>query len=219
MHISFIHIPKTGGPSIRTLCNIPEQTARDDKLQYHSHEVDVFDPTIKNQLIVLREPISRFKSIIRFLFEGLKIDPYVDYLIDNDIITAEKWVNVLSNKEHSQHDKLMDMMHDKDILSPHSSLYMLASPQSRWINNPRYVLLFENLEEEFKLFTQHHKLSSTSCLPRLNATAKNEENDNLSQTSIEYLKNFYKDDCKLYRYYSCLPIENRIKQGLVVEGG
>lgn len=49
--INFIHIPKNAGTSIKELCN--------NKLKYNGHGTDVFNKNIKNQLIILRNPVER----------------------------------------------------------------------------------------------------------------------------------------------------------------
>ena len=50
--ISFIHIPKNAGLSIKTLCD-----SYPTLFTYFKHDVDVTDDSVKNQLVILKELI------------------------------------------------------------------------------------------------------------------------------------------------------------------
>ncbi len=64
----FIHVPKTAGTSMRDLC-----LKSNDLIRYNGHGVDVSSSSIKKQILVIRNPVDRFKSAVKYLSDFLEM--------------------------------------------------------------------------------------------------------------------------------------------------
>jgi hypothetical protein len=206
--ISFIHIPKNAGTSIQSLCNKYKSL-----FDYYDHSVDVNDTSIKNQLVVLQNPASRFKSAVRYTFiPKFKNEPQIKYLYHNNITTPNKWVDILKNKEHFHHEALINEINNNKNHSVGGRILKLKwtySPQSYYINKPKYVLLMENLNEELGVLLAHFNISH--ILPLKNSTKKTIENDYLSDENIKWLEeNLYTEDFEIYNKYKHMSLKERL---------
>jgi len=59
---NFIHVPKTAGTSMRHLC-----LQSNGLIKYNGHGADVSSPSIKNQILIIRNPVDRFKSAVKYV--------------------------------------------------------------------------------------------------------------------------------------------------------
>lgn len=209
--INFIHIPKNAGSSFRELCK-----SYPNLFVYNYHNVDVFDENIQNQLIILQNPVARFKSAVRFCFlPSWSKEPQIKYLNSINLNTPEKWVNILKNSSHSEYKNVMkEILNRTDKQTHHIGnrklLYKWTySPQIYYVNKPKYVILMENLESEIALLVK--KLGINYNLKKINITQKNAENDYLSKENIHWIENeFYKEDYDLYNRFKDMPVEVRL---------
>jgi hypothetical protein len=205
--INFIHIPKNGGTSFSELCN-----NYSEYFVYNGHDVDVYDKNIQNQLVIVQNPISRFKSAVRYCFIDLWINnPQIKYLYDNNLTTPNIWVDILKNEYHLEHSNLMkEMLNVGHYVGNKRLKYKWTyAQQTNYINNPKYVILMENLEEETNILL--NKLGLQFKLNKLNSTEKTLENDYISPENIYWLQNhFYKEDCEMYTKYKNIPVEERL---------
>jgi hypothetical protein len=205
--ISFIHIPKNAGTSMKTLCDKFPSV-----FNYCHHNVDVNDESIKNQLVILQNPISRFKSAVRYTFSPIYMNyPSIKFLYENNINYPNKWVDILKNKEHEYYTLISNQINNKDhhIGKRKLQLKWTYSPQAYYINNPKYIILKDNLTEELGILLQHLNISYT--LPKRNVTKKTEENDYLSDENIKWLEeNLYTEDVKIYNKYKLMSLKERL---------
>ena len=74
-----------------------------------------------------------------------------------------------------------------------------------WINNPKFVLIMDNLNEEIQYLTKKYNMKCV--IKNKNSTKK--INHELSETSINFLREFYKEDFILYEKYQNMSIEER----------
>jgi hypothetical protein len=143
--INFMHIPKNAGTSIQKIC-----ISHPNKIKYNGHRVDAYNKNIKNQLVVVQNPISRFESAVRYALQKCGHEPHVKYLIDNKIDTANKWITIWRNKNNPEHANLMKEMQNVSHRIGNKLLEYrwTYSPQINYINDPKYVILMENLDQE-----------------------------------------------------------------------
>ena len=139
--INFIHIPKNAGTSIRYI----QSNAKKYKLVYNSHGTDIYSPEVCNQLIIIRNPIERFASAVYYAMQQWGGGPILKYLIENGINTPEKWIQIWSNPNHKAYHILMSELLNTskihkigDKILKYKCTY---TPQSLWINNPKYIIL------------------------------------------------------------------------------
>ena len=132
MIINFIHIPKNGGTSIQEICN--------STIVYNGHKTDVYQKNLSNQLVIIRNPIDRFVSSVYYAIQKWSHDPQIKYLISKKIDTPEKWVQIWSDPKHPYHNNLMSEMINEDhfIGNKLNKYKWTYSPQSLWINNPKF---------------------------------------------------------------------------------
>jgi len=200
--IDFIHIPKNAGSSIKNICD------NTSNLIYKGHQHDPLN-SINNTLIIIRNPIDRFCSAIRYALQQYSDEPVIQELIQKNITTPSKWIEIMQNQYHEHYDLLMQEIYNKSHYIGKMKLIFkwTYSPQSLWITNPNYVILFENIEKEMRYFCKKHKINFQ--ILKINQTIKEFEN-NLTNDEIEYLKKIYSKDFELYDYYKSLSIYERL---------
>ena len=205
--INFIHIPKNGGTLIKQICN--SNNLNSIKLNYNGHSIDVNNKKIINHLVVIRNPIDRFISSVNYALQYFAHEPDIKYLIKKNINTPEKWVNIWSNPNHPEHNKLMLEMFNKNhkIGNKIFRYKWTYLPQNLWINNPKFVLIMDNFDQELNLFLKKYNIHKPINLFK-NNTKKIA--NTLSAESINFLHNFYKEDFILYEKYKNINIEQRI---------
>ena len=205
--INFIHIPKNAGTSINNLCN--------DRFIYNGHETDVNNQNIKNQLIILRNPLERFISAVKYCLENSSINSVkqkqtVESLLKNNINTPNKFITIWKNKNHPHHKILMS-----EILNIHSAHKLgnkklkykwIYTPQKEWFNKPKYILIMDNLDEELKYIS--NKLNIPYNLRNINTTSKSKSY--ISPENLKWINNFYKEDWILYNKYKNIEFKKRI---------
>jgi hypothetical protein len=203
--IEFIHIPKNAGSLIEQLC---EET---DKINYNGHNIDPFQiKSDKKQLIIIRNPIDRFCSAVRYAIQKYSDSDKIKKLISLDIITPEQWISVLKNKKHKYYKFLNDEITNEShyIGDKLLKLKWTYSDQYLWINKPKYIILFENLDIELNQLLEKENIKFSGKFEKINNTEKNDFL--LSEKSIIFLEKMYKKDLKLYNYYKSIDLNIRI---------
>jgi len=217
---NFIHIPKNGGTSLqKVIKNIQTIT-------YRPHRVD--PKTVSNTIIIVRDPVDRFCSAIRYAMEidncpihlangklsfGKTSQTQLSPKFKNIGITQpEDIIQILLNPEHENYqlaDNLIKNIVGHRIGNKHLTYRWTFTSQKEWIHKPQCVILFENLEEEFSILFS--KLGYPNVkLPHSNKTHNN--TNPLSESSIKFLKEFYHDDFELYHKYKQMSLEERLNK-------
>ena len=196
MVLSFIHIPKNGGSSIRELLG----KYKDLKIVYRPHNVDVFKLPVDSTIVVLRDPVDRFCSAFYWAMDWAKYQKKRQKLQSLKIDTANKFAEILANKNHPHYKFAYAELteYNQYIGSKKSEFGWIWAPQSLWIHQPKYIILFEHFEEEIHLLFQ--KLGASIQVEKTNSS-KRLKNENLSSVALDFIKDFYKQDFTLLEEY------------------
>ena len=207
--INFIHIPKNAGTTIKQICNPKTIYSANNTLVYNGHRTDSFNKKLTNQFVVIRNPIDRFISAVSYSLQKWSNEPHVKYLIENKIDTPEKWVKIWMNPKDKQYPYLMNMIKNKNhkIGNRVIEYKWTYSPQSLWINNPKFVIIMDNFDIELQYFIKKYKIKFSNINKKNNTHHKDTK---LSIESIHFLRDFYKEDFILYEKYKHIGIENRL---------
>ena len=205
MIINFIHIPKNGGTSIKTICGKKNKTI----LIYNGHSTNVYKKRLINQLIVIRNPIKRFISSVYYALQKWSHEPQIKYLISKSIDSPEKWLEIWRDSTHPEYKNLMrEMLNKNHYIGNHLYKYKWTyTPQCYWVNNPKFIIIMDYFDNEIEYFKKKYKVVG-NIDKKYNST--NHIDDKLSEKSIKFLRDFYKNDFELYEKYKNMIIENRI---------
>uniref|UniRef100_A0A6C0KY43 Uncharacterized protein n=1 Tax=viral metagenome TaxID=1070528 RepID=A0A6C0KY43_9ZZZZ len=201
--VNFIHIPKNGGNSIRKICE-----KKGINMIYNGHSTNVYDKDLTNQLVVIRNPIDRFISAVYYAIQVCGRLPHIKNLKKKGINSPEKWVQIWCDPNHCQyHDLMLEMLNTGHYIGNKMEKYKYTySPQSLWINNPKFVIIMDNFKTEIQYFLEKYKING--IVTKENTTKHID--GQLSEKSIEFLKNFYKEDFIIYEKYKNMGIEKRM---------
>lgn len=199
-YINFIHIPKNAGTSIENL--------KSNIFRYNYHSTDVFNPNLKNQLVILRNPLERFISSVNYAHQKWNHLNVIKELEKQNINTPDKWITVWKDPNHVHHKLLMsEILNKKQQIGNKVIKYKWTyTPQKAWFNKPKYIIILDNLDEELKKVFKLHNLKFN--LKKKNVTVRN--NENISDENKKWINNFYKEDWKLYNKYKDVPLNLRI---------
>tara|TARA_B100000989_G_C19417842_1_gene417269 strand:- start:177 stop:788 length:612 start_codon:yes stop_codon:yes gene_type:complete len=200
--INFIHIPKNGGTSIKTICS------NNKHMIYRHHRCDVFNRKLPNTLIVIRNPIERFISAVNYSLQKWSHKENIKYLIRNKIDTPNKFVEIWMDKNHKEYSNLMKLMkNEKQKIGNKMIEYKWTYyPQYNWINNPKFVIVMDNLNEELRYFMDKYNIKGKIIQNNKTSSSHNI----LSEKSKKFLMKFYKKDIEIYNKYKNISMENRL---------
>ena len=201
--INFIHVPKNAGTSIKNLCG--------KQLVYHNHSVNVRSKHLNHQLIILRNPIERFVSAFYYSIEYYRHHTHIRDLYYHHIVSPNRLIELLSDTTHPFHRKAKNLLANDgtqrigDEKHPYKWIY---SPQSLYVHQPKYVILFENLNEEWRQFAEYHRLERPE-LPNTNTTRKRQD-EPLTPQSVDFIRKLYAEDVQILETFRALPVETRL---------
>lgn len=206
-NINFLHIPKNGGSTIEKY--MKKKINKNYTFIFNHHHRPNH---LENSFIILRNPMERFTSAVFYAIDYWGHGPQIKFLIDNGYNTPEKWIQLWKNPSHPHHKYLLDEILNKSKLHKVGSKILeykfTYSPQAEWINNPTYIIFLENYKEEMEYFLKHTRFEID--LNSKTNTKKQNIKFQYSKESLDFLKEFYKEDFILYEYYKKKSLKERL---------
>lgn len=197
--LGFIHIPKNAGTSIARLIN-------DNKLPISVSNHWYRRRLSRDEIIVLRCPLDRFKSAFQY---GKK---YWSNPVNQQFSGANELAESAADPSHPKHDLAWVELGNKpgDIYQrnlkndPVHSVHrreidftFVYEPQSSWmIHNPKHILRFNQLENDFIRLMIKLGFGARFSLQRLNDSDNCNEPD-FSLKSLQFLRKIYAQDYAL----------------------
>lgn len=202
MIINFIHIPKNGGTSIKNIC------IKNKNLQYNGHYTNVYNKHLLNQLVVIRNPIDRFISAINYSLQKYYYEPSIRYLLKNNINTPEKFIRILMNPSHIEHNNVLRVIKNNIHVIGNKKLKLkwTYSPQYLWINNPKFVIIMDNFNDELMYFIKKYNLQGSVIQKNKTYTSNNVISDECKNFIIK----LYKKDYEIYNTYKNINYIKRL---------
>jgi hypothetical protein len=198
--LGFIHIPKNAGTSVI-------QAIADNRLPIHvsSH---VYPSKIADQeIVVLRCPFGRFVSAFRY---GRK---YWPSQVNEQFSSADELASSAADPDHPKHalawielgnrpeDLLMrdgEPTPQQTVGSKPTAFAWVYEPQSTWlVNQPRHILRYSHLAEDFTTLLDMASLGDSVVLPRMNQSEGRDER--LSAEARAFLERIYAADIDFIR--------------------
>jgi hypothetical protein len=203
--IIFVHIPKNGGTSITKVLS------KYIKCTHHNVNFDKIKDY--NNLIVIRDPISRFISSVNYTINHYREENINNILLDNNYTSPNQWACAFFDTNHEYHKSVIKSIkphrlrtYDR-INNQKLDIKWQFAHQNLWHHNPSFVLLFDNLNIEFSYFCtnilQRHNLS----LIKNNISYGDNFISDINKTKII---NYYYSDYILYNKYKSMDLKDRI---------
>jgi len=177
-----LHNPKTGGTSLNDIFN--------DNPNIYRAVGHAFTQNNDNEVVVIRNPIERFKSAINFMrYSGFRHN--TKYL--------QNFTTFVDMMKNTSLEKLYDEVLNRDLV---------FTPQLYWIGNKSTILCYEKgLENEFR-----DKLNVDVKFPKLNTKDNCNPSEDRAPTEEErefywkdsdavvnqVVNHFYKEDIEIY---------------------
>jgi len=162
--INFIHIAKNAGTSIEEYCN------NNKNIKYHGHDAKI--SSLENQMIIIRDPYSRFCSAVGYALEKYSHSEKIQKIINAGLITPNHWAEGWEKGNKLIIDEITN--HEHKIDSVKVPLKYTYLPQYYWINEEklRYVIPFDEIDSIFKQLPSKNVCSAGGTPSELGHKAK-----------------------------------------------
>lgn len=172
--INFVHIAKNAGTSMEEFCN------KNKNIRYHGHDAQI--SILENQMIIIRDPYSRFCSAVIYALENYSHYEKIKKIINAGFITPNHWAQEWKRGNPLIIDEIINEQHTIDsVKTPLKYTYL---PQYYWINEKKlvYVIEFDEINSIFR-----------KNIPFKNVCSKHYDLE-LSNDSKKFLSKIYKKD-------------------------
>lgn len=182
MKYAYIHIPKTGGFSVKDAVS----KNPDCQVRVFDHGV-VFSniPKHLKQIVVLREPIDRFTSAFFYIVNNYIKTTYIkdpEHFVQELMRHTPEAMKILKPQKHFHHNNGKKIFTD-----------WVFHPQTCWFDNPYYVLFIDRMQQGFDQIGIDIKLKVKN---------KSRKTDfDYSDSSLKYLSGVYAKDIEYYYHY------------------
>jgi hypothetical protein len=153
---------------------------------YHSE--NPFDYNPNESMVILRNPLDRFISAFYY---SKQVYPDCKLSLRTDITTPQELIQEII-KTNSYYPISSD--HHK-IGKNKTNISWVWCGQNLWYNNPKYVLFYETLNQDFNKFLNdidHPHIT----LPKINSSYRPTPY-NFSDTELEFIHSMYEEDYKI----------------------
>jgi len=172
-------------------------------IRYCNHNVD--PANVKgDHILILRDPIKRFASAVRYAIQNYAREPQIKAIIDAGYTDPNDWAEAMANPDHPGHELVMkEVNNNRHRIGKRITKWMwIYTPQAEWFDraNPTHVLMMDNLDNEF------NELMDTLGYPRIdvpkrNTTRKSKEGRQFSTKAMAFLRETYKRDFEIFEEY------------------
>lgn len=208
--LDFVHIPKNGGCSFKYLIKNHKEVS--SKIKYHHHSYESEKKPELRQIIILRDPISRFASALRYSKQKWPGAPQNKKLFQAGIEDINSLASILDDPFSELHQTGLDYIYNLDkrhtIGRKATALKWTYTPQYRWFKKPAYILILDTLNEDVTELFKDLDIPSDINFPNKNTTNKKNSVE-ATESTINFLKKQYAKDFDLYYNYKDLPFKER----------
>jgi hypothetical protein len=177
----FVHIPKTGGTWFRQFIKNNSEYNIQTKIFHIAKVYDSVNPV----LFSVRDPIDRFLSATRMRWLNVRFDDirnHVDYFIENN----EQEMTAL-------YQPITLYLGDIDTYKEHE-------------HNIAHVFDFHSLAKSVtSVFPEANSIAQTKINNTEQSPYYNIRENQLSSAQVDWLKDFFSEDYKLYEYIQSRP--------------
>lgn len=189
----FVHITKTAGTAIKT-------AIREQKLPIRIITKHQPGPVKANEIsfVVLRDPVDRFASAVRYALQKYSHLPHIKALIKHGITTPEAFVQGILRKDPIVLDEFLNQ--DINFMGQKTARKIVYVQQARWVKHrrPNVFLAFEELNRDWVKFLKSQGLPARS-LPKKNTTRKAHGPPDFSPSSLKWIRKAYAADYALIK--------------------
>ena len=208
--LDFVHVPKNGGCSFKSLIRNHKEVSC--KIKYHHHAYNGNGRPESTEIIVLRDPIDRFASALRYSKQKWARAPQNKKLFESGVENINDLVKVLDDPFSELHQTGLNYIYNLDkkhrIGRTPTTLKWTYTPQYLWFKNPAYILILAHLNEDVKELFRELEIPSEINFPNKNTTNKKNVAE-ATDTTIAFLKKQYPQDFDLYKKYKDLSFKDR----------
>lgn len=206
----FIHVPKTGGQSLRRFMTQVKHPQLINVTQAHVRTAKDIQDDGLDAIAVIREPLDRFESAVNYWRSGsntIKLSAR-QTKTKTMISSMQAFVNALRDPEHALHQMAWSVMRTGDPDLRNIEGYHFDK-QVSWINGDMrrtHLICFDqdrlkdNIEAKLKQLGIKD-LNFDQFEMRNVTKQKIERVKDLSEENTLWLKNYYKEDIQLYKNY------------------
>jgi glycosyl transferase, family 25 len=188
----FVHIPKNGGSSMKELLK-----NNNLNIKYVGHNYPEIN---QNEIVVLRDPIDRFISSFYYRIQNTNHikNPQIYKIANNSFKNVNEFIEALIDNTSTKHkyaNLIFKNQENHSVKNNNIENRWVFTEQYKWVNNPKYILRFTHLEDDFNKCLQDIGYNKKTSISKKNTSTH--KDTYLSEKSIAFLKDYYRKDFEL----------------------
>ena len=198
-NITFLHIPKTAGTSIRQWLHENKGNSSEIPWEFLPKLSTIKKKQLNDTVFtVVRNPWDRMVSIYFFL-QSSYIKEKLGKRNTDDILTINKNIENVKELCGISFNKFVEKINNFNNFYGYKNWYRVAEPQMSWLDfNTDFILKFENLNQDFKKV--QNMFNNYNPLPVLNNTVHDFYKLYYNTDTKKIVAKLYSKEIDLFKY-------------------